>query len=208
MRPGELWPQEREFLFQAIVQKQPTVVLEIGTGGGGGSTHQIAKALKENFLSYQIQGHLHTCEIDTLSFRQAQKMYCTEFWSPFVTCYHMTSTGLIQQLIDRRQIPDLIFFDGPEDPQVALADIKQLEPCLKPGTWLSVHDWDLGIRADGCESTKVALLRPYVEASEEWTILNSLTAPHSVGIVLAEYSPLHHEFNPSRPQPDHGPYPA
>ena len=189
MRPGELWPKEREFLFQAVIEKQPETVLETGTGGGGGSTHQIVRALKENFLTFQAEGHLHTCEIDMLSFRQAQQIYSVPAWDTFVTCWHLTSENLMHQLIESRKIPDFVFFDGPEDPQVAFDDLKRLESHLKPGTWFGMHDWDLGKRADGKVSTKAEKLRPYLEGSEDWTILRSLTTPISVGIVLAEFTP-------------------
>ena len=180
MRPGELWPAERQFLFQAIVEKKPKIVLEIGTGGGDGSTYQIAKALKENLLTNQIKGYLHTCEVDLPSFEQAKTKYSTPEWNEIVVCWQKFSYDLIDTLIEQNDLPDFIFFDGPEDPNIAFSDFKTLEACVKPGTYFGMHDWDCA------GSTKANLLRPYLETSKNWSILRSLTAPNSVGIVLAE----------------------
>ena len=48
-----------------------------------------------------------------------------------------------------------------------------------------MHDWDLGLRCDALVSTKATLIRLYIENSNNWTILRTLTSPVNVGIVLA-----------------------
>ena len=44
---GEMLPFERFKLTNWILNIKPTIVFEVGTGNGGGSTYFIAKALKE-----------------------------------------------------------------------------------------------------------------------------------------------------------------
>lgn len=188
---GELYLEERKFLYQAIIQKKPKIVLEIGTGGGDGSTYQIATALKRNFLKSKVKGCLHTCEVNPSVVEQAKMKYSTNTWHQTIICWQEFSHNLIDMLITDNNPPNFIFFDGPEDPQIALNDIKRLEPHLKPKTWFCMHDWDLDIRPDGNISTKSTKIRPYIESSTDWKILRSLTAPESVGIVLAEFNPSH-----------------
>lgn len=171
---GQLWPAERKLLHSTIISAVPNVVLEVGTWMGGGSTLQIVEALLIN-----KNGHLHTCELDTNLFNIAKSSYEHERPDllPHITIHNKSSSQLISELINSNMIPDVLFFDGPEDPSVAINDLKTLEPLLKSGTVFMMHDWDPG------PSTKAHLIRPYIEAN--WIIKHRLTAPESVGFVVA-----------------------
>ena len=179
---GQLLPQERSLLFDTVLKAQPKLVLEIGTWKGGGSTYQIASALFSTF-----SGVLHTCEVDPEFFAEAAEIYNTDKWRNIVFCHNIPSTQLINQLIANNTIPDFIFEDGPEDPALNIADLLLLEPHLKKGTIFAAHDWDLDLRVDGGISIKSQLIRPYIENSPKWRIVEYITKPISVGMVVAEF---------------------
>lgn len=173
--PGQLLPAERALLREAVFHHHPDLVLEVGTWYGGGSTWQLVQA-----LTAASKGHLHTCEVDLEHYLIAAAFYQT---NPFVTCHHKPGLQLINELIAVGTIPDLIFFDGQEEPEAALSDLQLLEPQLKPGAAFLMHDWDLNVL-----STKSALIRPYLEQSPRWQIRRQLTAPESVGLVWAVFN--------------------
>lgn len=176
---GQLWSKERQFLYDAVIIARPPITLEVGTWKGGGSTWQIATALSK--LGF---GRLHTCETNPEFYEEAQALYLHS--NTNVNCWPRRSTELIQLLINQNEIPKFVFFDGPEDPDLNLSDFELLDKHLEVGSYFCMHDWDLGVRPDGLESTKAKLLRPHIEQSKQWNILKSLTAPDSVGIVLAQ----------------------
>ena len=177
---GQLWPVERQLLYDTVFETKPSILLEIGTWKGGGSTYQIATA-----LSNLRHGVLHTCEINTPFYLEAAKIYGGSRWQGIVKCYNIPSTQLINQLIGDNQIPDFIFCDGPEDPDLNLSDFLLLEPYLRNGAIFCVHDWDMNIREGGVVSMKAKLLKPYIENSTNWKIQTYLTMPDSVGMVVA-----------------------
>ena len=55
---GQMMPQERKFLFDAVFECKLKTVLEVGTWRGGGSTLQIIQALN----MFGGIGTLHICE--------------------------------------------------------------------------------------------------------------------------------------------------
>jgi hypothetical protein len=68
---------------------------------------------------------------------------------------------------------NFIFFDGPEDPNVALNDFKVLEEYVKFGTVFSMHDWCITTRKyDNGISTKSLFLKPYIENSNSWVLID------------------------------------
>ena len=180
MMEGQLLPDEREFLYNAVAERSPSIVLEVGTWKGGGSTLQIAMALSLN------DGILHTCELDKSLYDIAVKSYEGTLHDHRISFWNISSTELINQLINDDRIPEFVFFDGPEDPIINMNDFKLIEKHLPIGAYFCMHDWDTGVRIDGLKSTKAVLVRPYLEQSNKWEILRSLTAPVSVGIVLAK----------------------
>ena len=174
---GQLWPEERKMLHQTVINLKPELALEIGTWKGGGSTYQIADALVKNG-----KGRLVTCEPDPTLFAIAKNTYEVELEGKMpVQLVNDYSHNVIENLIKHNQIPDFVLMDGPEDPDVCVNDLKALQDLMRPGSIVAFHDWDLGVRPDGLVSTKSKLVRPYIEGSELWECVGSLTAPVSVG---------------------------
>lgn len=178
---GQMWPKEREFLYSAVLARRPHLALEIGTWKGGGSTYQIASAMRQAQI-----GKLYTCETDVELYNSAVDSYKDSELRKHIEFNNIDSTTLIHKLLNSNMIPDFVFFDGPENPDLNLSDFILLEPHMRPGNLFCMHDWDTDLRPDGFISVKAQKLRPYIENSNKWKILMSLTAPISVGIVLAE----------------------
>lgn len=176
---GEMTNFEREFLYNWILLSKPQNVLEIGTGEGGGGAYYIASALK----TLNNNGTLYTCD----PARRPNNNFFQEF--PNVIFHPTISINLITKLINDKVDINYIFFDGPEDPNVAMNDILSLEPFISPGTKFSMHDWEIMPRVyDNMVSVKSQYIRPYMEQSKKWKLLHQLENSHeSVGLCLYEF---------------------
>lgn len=177
---GQLLEYERAFLFWTLIAVKPMNVIEIGTWKGGGSTYQIASALKMNG-----SGHLYTCELNKEFYDQAIASYRNNPLRIHINFYNMASSDFLKEICES-VIPNFVFFDGAEDAQLNLDDFKYLDQFLHPGAMFMSHDWDLDERIDGGVSQKNQLLRPYLESNNSWKIIKVITKPNSVGMVLAE----------------------
>jgi len=84
-----------------------------------------------------------------------------------------------------------LFFDGPEDPDIAMEDIKILENYIQPECYFSMHDWELEKRKyDNGISTKAKKIRPYMENSSLWKpieVLEGIESDQSVGLCLYKF---------------------
>jgi len=178
---GQLWPAEREFLKRAVIAAAPKLVFEIGTWKGGGSTLVIATALEMT-----RSGILYTCETNTNFYFEAKEIYDNARWRGIVHCHNMPSQELIRHLIDSGRVPDFVFSDGSEDPTVPLAELQMLEPHMRSGSLFCMHDWDPYEREAGVVSAKATLVRPYMEQSPQWNIIQYITRPVSVGMIVAK----------------------
>jgi len=186
---AELLPLERKKLYEFIQEKKPKVVFEVGTGSGGGSTYFICRSLKDN----AIESTFYTCDPT----RSPSTDFISQF--PFLKYFKDYSFNLINHLIKNNIKPNFLMFDGPEDPSVAISDIKKLEPFIDTGTFLCIHDYETDRRGyDGSKSTKAAQIRPFLEQSKNWKKIIYLsgleknsdfdTLPFdSVGFVIFEY---------------------
>lgn len=187
---GQMWPEERKLLHNAVLDCKPAVVLEVGTWKGGGSTLQITSALLKNASQSDTptSGVLHTCELDSSLYEEAKRNYDGIPESNHVKFYNQSSDQLIGHLIENGEAEKLgfIFFDGPEDPDVSINDFMTLDKYLQIGTFFCMHDWDPMLGPDGPRSTKALRLRPYLENLGTWETIKTLTYPDSVGIVLAK----------------------
>ena len=185
---GEMLPYERYTIYSWIKKYKPKNVLEIGTGTGG-STQYISDAMNENGF-----GKIYSCDpsrsppIDFLMSRKNLLFYSLE------------SNYLIQSIIAEKIDIDFIFFDGPENPDIALFDLIELEKYIRNGTLFSMHDWHIGIRNyDSAISTKCYKVKPYIENSDKWDLIQLLVANEknsdfdnnacdSVGLCLYQYN--------------------
>lgn len=161
--------KEREFLYQAVIDYKPSLVFEVGTWKGGGSTWQIMRGLEEN-----KNGNLITCETDREFYQESIELYKN---NAKIQIHFAPSDKMISFLLKDLNYPDFLFFDGPEDEDTAYIDFLSLNPVLKKGALFCMHDWD-------DPSIKARKIRPYIEKSEQWELISKLTSPDSVGICL------------------------
>lgn len=165
---AELLSLEREFLARWIVLCMPKSIIEVGTGKGG-STYYMAETIKEFGLTCRI----YTCD--------PRRKPTNEFFErfPFVFFYKLKSDEFITTII-RNEVPvDFIFFDGPDNPFVALQDIQTLESHIAAGTHFAMHDWYY---------EKAQLIRPYISHSDRWREIEVLRkSERSVGLCLYEF---------------------
>lgn len=175
---GEMSQLERKTLYEWVLSYNPFNILEIGTGTGGGGCYYMAKALK-----VMNSSTIYTCDPS----RGPEAKFFNE--CPNVTFYPITSNQLIDIIIDHGIIIEFIFFDGPEDENVAYDDILKLETHIKPGTKFSMHDWETEPRIlDGAISNKAKKIRPYMESSTRWKLLyKTENSYESVGLCLYEF---------------------
>lgn len=188
--PGaEMLPFERYTVYHWVLNLiQPTNILEVGTGLGG-STYFLSKALK----NHNTNGKIYTCD--------PMRTPCYNFFNECdnVNFYSVTSNNLIQKLINDKINIDYVFFDGPEDPNIAIDDLKLLETVLPKDAYFSMHDWETKERGyDKATSFKSSLIRPYIEQSKKWKAVDvlsglkknsntSLEDYDSVGLCLYQY---------------------
>jgi hypothetical protein len=161
---GEMLPYERYKLYNWIIDINPKVVYEVGTGLGGGSTYYIAEALKKN----NNGGIIYTCD--------PTRTISNDLLSSFdnIKFFKKTSTEMFDYLFESDIYPDFILFDGPENPDIALNDIKRLELKIKSNVYFSMHDWDLYRPYDNNKSTKSIKIREYLENNKNWLLMERL----------------------------------
>lgn len=175
-------PFERKKLFywiKEIIAPQKNI-LEIGTGVGG-STYYLSKALE----IINKEGKVYSCDPTRSPSLEFMKD-CTN-----VSFHSISSKKLINYIIENKIDISYIFFDGPEDPSVALDDIKVLEGYITNTCYFSMHDWEVSVRKyDNDISTKAAYIRPYIESSNRWEkveVLDGIDSCESVGLCLYKY---------------------
>lgn len=173
---GQLYPEERTALHNAVLEHKPQLCLEIGTWKGAGSTLQIVAALAQNQM-----GHLHSCDPDPDMFNTASAFYASpqgEAFLPYLSLYNQKSSELIAEIKKSKAKLDFVFADGPEDPDIALNDFKAIEPLMNVGGLFVAHDW----LHEG--SIKVSKLKKHMLSVSNWTLVNLLAPPSSVGLAF------------------------
>ncbi len=195
---GQMHFFERDRLYDWVYQKKPSLVIEVGGGAGGGSTIQIAHALK----TLKDEGacadtRFYTCDADPIEIGKSKPYFSTHpDYKNFVNVSCDYSTDFLERLISNNRVPDFVFFDGPEHPELNLQDFKMLEEVVPVGTMFASHDWEVEERMEGGFSIKNASLRPYLENSENWKEVECLSgkmgewpneeSENSVGMALYE----------------------
>lgn len=175
-RGGELYMADRKSLYDIVLKYEPAHCLEIGTGGGGGSTFFLAKA-----FARLGKGKVITLEIDRhgVAFQTYQQLLPGLL--PFVEFLTGGDPVLFAPFIeDNGGIVDCVFLDGSDFSEEAVAQYEFFKPFFRPGSILMAHDWD---------GAKMKLLRPIIEASPEWSIKVLLNRPESLGFIVARYQP-------------------
>ena len=172
---GQMSDVERQKLFEWVYTSEPSMVIEIGGGSGGGSTFSIAEAMARLRDEGKCQNSvLLTADPEN---GPARGFYGeNERYKNFIKFLSFSSEF---EYIFPSQIlpsPDFLFFDGPEDPTLNLEDFKFFDNIVESGCKFSCHDWETSARAfDGATSVKASKLRPYIEGLDTWEKVECLS---------------------------------
>jgi len=149
-------PKENKALYEAIIEKKPDVVFEVGTRRGGGSTYYISSALSTNG-----KGILHTVECDPSCHAQAIALYGGQLaqLAPRVKLYLGKSHEVFPLALQSVTGVDALFLDGEENADQTMREFEMFLPKLGVGSILACHDWNIH---------KMARLRPLLETSHDW----------------------------------------
>jgi hypothetical protein len=177
----EMLPFERLRLYTWVSEIiKPENSIDLGCGNGG-ATYYISKGMK----ACGSNGKVYSCDPG----RGPSEEFLRE--QDNVDYRSIYSSDLVSDLIEKGIKLDYLFFDGPEDPNVAMEDIKALEDYIDVGCYFSMHDWETERRLfDNGLSTKAAKIRPYIETSPLWEeveVLDGLTKKDSVGLCLYRF---------------------
>ena len=163
---AELTPTEREKLYRWIYNIRPHKILEIGTGSGGSTTYMAQAALDSNNSCT-----IYTCDPRRKPIPLFFKLY------PFVRFYNTTS-DIFTSKLDRIHF-NFIFFDGPDNPHIAINDLIFLEKNMRKGTYFSMHDWDCN---------KAIRVRSYLQKADNWQRIEVIgKEEESVGLCLYKF---------------------
>jgi hypothetical protein len=157
---GHLHPPERKLLNDTIIELKPQLCLECGTWAGGGSAFSIVSGLHAN-----NKGILHTFEVNKGLHDMAVKAYQTEVpeMLPFIKLYlEDFYDGVI--LRDFQNV-DFCFFDGPEDSEYSMKILQMMEPRIKIGGFIALHDWK------SKPGSKCFSVQPYLLNSPQWKMI-------------------------------------
>jgi len=144
-RPAEAYPcvpGDMLYLYQAVRDTQPEVVLEFGSGC---STIMISQALADNAQEGKV-GHLYSLDADAKWGQVTIDSMPDELaeWSD-ITLTEAVSSDFADKPVWRYAnipdvVPNLIYLDGPalSKERKAAVDVLDLEMSLKPGTRLIV----------------------------------------------------------------------
>jgi hypothetical protein len=166
--PGRIMPEESDYITSVVKTTKPQIVLESGTGSGGGSTLSIVRGLLEN-----KSGVLHTFEPYRSFYDGARQYYEASEFASFIKLYNRDFNEFVNNL-DNQSIEgwgaaeivwssiDLMFLDGgdeaengqwklspeylnshPEESENFKA-FKTIEQRCKIGMNLMCHDWITG----------------------------------------------------------------
>lgn len=170
--PGQMWYADRKALYETIRQYKPQIVCESGTWLGGGSTYFIAQALHDNGT-----GTLQTTEANPEFFEAAVKSYEKHLsWlRPSVSFNLGDSLAIYPAILQTLGRVDAVLLDGAEDGKQTFEEFRLFEPYLGPGALVMLHDWN---------TEKMEVLRPFLEASPDWTLVRVIPPPQSVGFAV------------------------
>lgn len=179
---GQINPAERGVLTDVILKAEPkpTVVLEVGTWLGGGSTVHILHALEENNT-----GHLWGIEADRSIYEQMIRNIrgATPTASHRFTPLFGLSQQVIPQWLENQGALfkiDFAFLDGGNNPMEQITEFQLIDPHIPVGGTLMAHDAKL---------RKGKWLIPYVSTLDNWEC--KLHDISDEGLFVAKKKALH-----------------
>lgn len=177
---GQLSTTERDYLFNIVVSTKPNLIIESGTWMGGGSTLSLVKGLFENKM-----GKLHTYESHTPFWNIASNFYENSEYKPYISLFNKDFVESMKEYsFDDNKV--VIFLDGGDEtpdgapklplemyPEASenLQSFKILEPKIKSGTNVMLHDWTV-------DNGRGTFIKKYLEKTnfDGWQVVNVVNA--------------------------------
>lgn len=155
---GQLNPEERQLVYETVLELKPKVCVECGTWKGGGSTFFIASALHE--LNY---GVLLTWEIELEFHNAALEFYRTkdDLESHIVFINADFNEGIKEFFTNI----DFALLDGPDTSEYNVKSLKLLEEKMSVGGIVILHDWN---------NEKCRGVREYLQTETPWETVITL----------------------------------
>lgn len=133
---GQMTVEERQLMYQYLVDNDCKYGIESGTWKGGGSTYIIANAL------IKTQGMLHTYEVNREMQHFAINLYNNElaYLKPYIEFYNEEAgPNMIQN--HEKESMDFILLDGHDNSLITLLELASANYLLKEGALIFCHDW-------------------------------------------------------------------
>lgn len=160
---GQLNPEERELLYNTVLDLKPQYCVESGTFKGGGSTYFIATAL----ANIDEWGILHTIEMKQEFLYYAQRLYQYELkhLADFVHFHKGNSLDVLRYLGYMLPRVDFMMLDGGASCHKILYDFALIRDRIPVGGIVAVHDW-LG--------EKCQLIKPVLESDPDFVKIDQV----------------------------------
>jgi predicted O-methyltransferase YrrM len=151
---GQLTPEERQLLYETVIESKPTISIECGTWKGLGSTFYIALALQQNqngkLFTYEVNEEFYNIAVEKINGYGLQS-FINFHLEDYLEGYKKYNFPTI----------DFAFLDGPDDPSYALKSLVELENLIPKDKYVILHDW----KQEKCQAVK-----EYILSSNIWAI--------------------------------------
>jgi cephalosporin hydroxylase len=158
---GQMNPEERQALYNLVMEVKPETVCEVGTARGGGSTYFISSALRN-----LNKGVLYTCENNQEFFDYALALYNSaddlRGLEQYINFNYGDSEKVFTKLLPQIKKPDIVFLDGGASSIKMVYDFTMFRPFIPTGKYLACHDWVNG---------KSCYLRPVIQNDCDWKLV-------------------------------------
>jgi len=155
---GQMRPEERRAMYNIVVDRKPSLMIEIGTWKGGGSTYILGCA------AHEYGGHIHTIEANKDFHASALRLFDSrmQILLPYIDFHLGFSQDVLPDILNKNEKIDFILFDGAEDPDQTVLEYEMVEKHLKKGAVMAFHDW---------KTSKTAKIKGVLANDPSWKII-------------------------------------
>lgn len=159
---GQLDPEERQLLYETVMERKPVFVYEVGTCRGGGSTYFIAQAL----ANLEMGGVVYSTETNHEFHEHATQLYehgAMRDLGQHVVLFEGDACQVLRKLL--MHSVDMFMLDGSEDAVEALYQWAMFREHSSVGTVAAFHDWG---------DTKSVLVKSVIERDKDWRLVKQV----------------------------------
>lgn len=156
-------PEEREVLYNYVLEHKPQTIAEVGSSRGGGSTFFIASAIANADYSAEF----HAMEFYRPNWDYCQELYNTKlsYLRPYVVFHFVNSLKYWPELNHNIVTLDMLLLDGGIDSLAMVYDFVYGQTKMPIGSMLFAHDWDNG---------KSTMIKKILHGNDDWEFQNQM----------------------------------